>query len=99
MTENSIHMALNESMTAKKLAEVKKLIRNGADLTERNENLETPLHVAISQGFEDIAEILIKKLPVQMLNTICRSGLTPLYLVVSKNDFKTAQLLLRHGAM
>ena len=75
-----------------------KLIRNGANLSERNVNLETPLHVAISQGFEDVSEVLIKKLPVQMLNTICRSGLTPLYLAVSKNDFKTAQLLLKHGA-
>ena len=98
MTENSIHMALKESMMAKRMAEVKKLIRIGADLSERNEKLETPLHVAISQGFEDIAEILIKKLPVEMLNTICRSGLTPLYLAVWKNNFKIAQLLLKHGA-
>ena len=98
MTENSIHMALKESLMEKRMAEVKNLIRNGADLSERNENLATPLHVAISQGFEDVAEVLIKKLPVQMLNTICRSGLTPLYLAVSKNDFKTAQLLLQHGA-
>ena len=60
--------------------------------------LETPLHVAISQGFEDVAEFLIKKLPVQMLNTICRSGLTPLYMAVGKNDLKIAQLLLQHGA-
>ena len=98
MTENSIHMALKESMMAKRMAEVKKLIRNGADLSERNENLPTPLHVAISQGFEDIAEILIKKLTVKMLNTICGSGLTPLYLAVWRNDFKIVQLLLQHGA-
>ena len=98
MTENSIHMALKESMEAKRMAEVKQLIANGADLSERNENLETPLHVAISQDFEDVAEVLIKILPVQMLNTICGSGLTPLYLAVWKNDFKIVQLLLKHGA-
>ena len=91
-------MALKESMEAKRMAEVKQLIANGADLSERNENLETPLHVAISQDFEDVAEVLIKKLPVQMLNTICGSGLTPLYLAVWKNDFKIVQLLLKHGA-
>ena len=79
MIVNSIHLALKESLMAKRMAEVEKLIRSGAELSERNENLETPLHVAISQSFEDIAEILIKKVPVEMLNTICRSGLTPLY--------------------
>ena len=98
MTENSIHMALKESMMAKRMAEVKKIIRNGADLCERNENLETPLHVAISQGFEDVAEVLIKKLTVRMLNTICGSGLTPLYSAVWRNNFKIVQLLLKHGA-
>ena len=67
MTENSIHMALKESMEAKRMAEVKKLIKNGADFCERNEKLETPLHVAISQGFEVIAEIIIKKLSVHRL--------------------------------
>ena len=90
MTENSIHMALKESKMAKRMAEVEKLIRSGAELSERNENLETPLHVAISQGFEDVAEVLIKKLTVRMLNTICGSGLTPLYLAVWKNNFKIA---------
>ena len=98
MTENSIHMALKESTIAKVMAEVEKLIRSGAELSERNENLETPLHVAISQGFEDVAEVLIKKLTVKMLNTICGSGLTPLYLAVWRNDFKIVQLLLQHGA-
>ena len=98
MTESSIHMALKDSLMAKRMDEVKKLIRNGADLCERNENLETPLHVAIFRGFEDVSEVLIKKLPVEMLNTICRSGLTPLYLAVQKNSFKIAQILLKHGA-
>ena len=96
--DNSIHLVLKEPNSKKRLAKVKQLVKKGTDLTKRNENLETPLHVAISQGFEDVAEILIKKLPVEMLNTICRSGLTPLYLAVWKNDFKIAHLLLQHGA-
>ena len=96
--DNSIHSVLKELNQKKRLAKTKQLIKKGTDLCKRNENLETPLHVTISNGFEDIAEVIIKKLPVEMLNTICRSGLTPLYLAVSKNSFKIAQLLLKHGA-
>ena len=96
--DNSIHLVLKEPNLKKRLAKVKQLIKKGTDLTKRNENLETPLHVAISQGFEGVAEVLIKKLPVEMLNTICRSGLTPLYLAVQNNNFKIAQFLLKHGA-
>ena len=33
-----------------------------------------------------------------MLNTICGSGLTPLYLAVWKKNFNIIQLLLKHGA-
>ena len=65
---------------------------------ERNEHCETPLHVAISKGLEDITAELIPKMPMKMLNSCCGFGLTPLYLTVEKNKFKTAQLLLRTGA-
>ena len=97
-TSNSLHVALKEPFIEKKKLKVMEIIANGANLNERNEHLETPLHVAITQGLEDIAEVLIKKLPVETLNTICRSGFTPLYLAVWKNNFKIAQLLLKHGA-
>ena len=59
---------------------------------------ETPLHVAISQGLEDIAAELIPKMPMKMLNACCGSGLRPLYLAIQKNQFKMTQLLLKSGA-
>ena len=45
---NSIHLALKETTIESKKIKVKQLIANGADLSERNEHRETPLHVAIS---------------------------------------------------
>ena len=54
---NSIHRALKEEKKIK----VKQLIANGADIYECNDHLETPLHVAISQGMEDVAAELITK--------------------------------------
>ena len=63
MTEinNSIHLALKELSIKKKKIEVTQLIADGANLNELNEHLETPLHVAISQGMEDVAAELITK--------------------------------------
>ena len=100
MTENndSIQLALKETTIESKKIKVKQLIANGADLSERNEHLETPLHVAISKGLENVATELIPRMSVKMLNTFCSFGLTPLYLAIEKNQYKTAQLLLRNGA-
>ena len=95
---NSLHLALKEPSMEKRKNKVKQLIANGADLNERNKHRETPLHVAISQGLEDIAAELIPKMPVKFLNAICGFGLTPLYLAIEKNQFKIAQLLLKTGA-
>ena len=48
MNENSIslHLALKESSIEKKKNVLKQLIAIGANLNERNEHCETPLHVA-----------------------------------------------------
>ena len=68
MTENinSIQHALKEPSPKKKKIKVKHLIATGADLNERNEHRETSLHVAISQGLEDIAAELIPKILKQV---------------------------------
>ena len=100
MNDNSIslHLALKEPSIEKKKNVLKQLIAIGANLNERNEHCETPLHVAISKGLEDIAAELIPKMPMKMLNSCCGFGLTPLYLAVEKNQLKTAKLLLKNGA-
>ena len=100
MTENnnSIRLALKETTIESKKIKVKQLIANGADLSERNEHHKTPLHVAISQGLEDVAAELITRMSVKMLNTLDGFGLTPLYLAIEKNRFETAQLMLKAGA-
>ena len=58
---NSLHIALKKPFIEQKKFKVRQLIANGADLNKRNEHLETPLHVAISKGLEDIAAELITK--------------------------------------
>ena len=100
MTENnnSIRLALKETTIESKKIKVKQLIANGADLSESNEHHKTPLHVAISQGLEDVAAELITRMSVKMLNTLDGFGLTPLYLAIEKNRFETAQLMLKAGA-
>ena len=81
MNENSIslHLALKESSIEKKKNVLKQLIAIGANLNERNEHCETPLHVAISQGLEDVAAELITKMHKKRLNARSGAGLTPLY--------------------
>ena len=68
MTENinSIRHALKETSIERKKTKVRQLIADGADLNELNEHRETPLHVAISQGLEDIAAELIPKILKQV---------------------------------
>ena len=78
---NSLHLALKEPSIEKKKNNVKQLIADGADLNERNEHCETPLHVAISQGLEDVAAELITRMSVKMLNTLDGFGLTFLHLI------------------
>ena len=92
----SIHEALKEQDPSEKHRKVVELIKNGANVNESNKYFETPLHVAVSKGFEDIVEVLVKS--KAELDLRCPLGLTPLHLAIQNNQMNIAQILLDHGA-
>ena len=92
----SIHEALKEQDLSERQRKVVELIKKGANVNECNKYFETPLHVAVSKGFEDIVEVLVKSKPE--LDSRCSLGLTPLHLAIQNNQVNVAQVLLEHGA-
>ncbi|MCP4698132.1 MAG: hypothetical protein GY862_14960 [Gammaproteobacteria bacterium] len=85
-------------------ATVKLLLVNGADVDAKDEQGETPLHVAVRLGFADLAQSLLSKgATVDMLTKTSsgshNDGRTPLLLAArhSKNA-KIIEFLLRKGA-
>jgi len=75
------------------------LLEHGASIHVRNEDGQTPLHLASHQGFSGIVTLLLKfgaDVDAQDNDTM-----TPLLLVLESrrgDDIETAQLLLEHGA-
>ena len=92
----SIHEALKEYEPSERHRKVGELIKNGANVNECNKYFETPLHVAVSKGFEDIVKELAKS--KAELDSRCPLGLTPLHLAIQNNQINIAQVLLEHGA-
>ncbi|MBI5327091.1 MAG: ankyrin repeat domain-containing protein [Deltaproteobacteria bacterium] len=81
---------LHEAAKSGSLAEVERLIKEGADVNAKNESARTPLHMATSK---DIAELLIAKgADVHARNDIAG---TPLYQATSKD---ITELLIAKGA-
>ena len=85
---NSLHLALKEPSMEKRKNKVKQLIANGADLNERNEQFETPLHVAISLGLDEIAAELIPKM---------RLGCNYLHLAIRMDRPQIIELMIKFG--
>ena len=88
--------ALKEQDPSERQRKVDELIKSGANVNECTKYLITPLHVAVSKGFEDIVEVLVKS--KAELNLRCPLGLTPLHVAIQLNHVNVAQVLLENGA-
>jgi ankyrin repeat protein len=79
---------------------VKLLVTYGADteipVTTKDRHQYVPIHAASKNGFVEIAEILIQA--GANVNSKSSTGGTPLDFALQKNQSKTADLLIRHGA-
>ncbi len=72
------------------------LLDNGANPNFADKNKVTPLALAVTQGFTEGAEILVKK--GARLDVQNASGETPLISAVHKRDLGLVRLLLKSGA-
>ena len=72
------------------------LLKNGAEVNARDNNLWTPLHEAVSNSDLEIAALLLKQ--GANVNTEDINLWTPLHEAVSNSDLEIAALLLKQGA-
>jgi ankyrin repeat protein len=73
------------------------LVANGGNVNSRDENGDTPLHLAVRQGERVVAKHLIDQRAD--VNAVNRAGEAPLDLAIRRNDKDIIQLLERNGAV
>lgn len=84
------HLAANQL----EIAEL--LLESGADITVKNADGNTPLHLAAASGLDDVVELLLSKnAPVDIENN---TGEKPLMLTTIRDCDKAMELLLNAGA-
>ena len=94
--------SLHEAAKSGNLAEVERLIKEGADVNAKDKTGETPLHGAAETGRKDVVELLISK--GANVNAAAWSGFyagyqTPLHYAAAGGNIEIAKLLLSKGAV
>ena len=75
--------------------EVKKWLSKCTDIDEADDQQQSPLHVACSNGLTNIVKMLLKR--GASCNVLDAKGWTPLHCAASAWDFKICALLLKTG--
>ncbi len=88
--------SLNEAVRLNDIVLVKALIDAGADVNEKDEAGEAPLHIAIVEGYQDIATLLIEK--GAEVNIGDGRGLTPLHAAAWRGNRDAVVMLIASGA-
>ncbi|XP_074098348.1 uncharacterized protein LOC141527020 [Cotesia typhae] len=91
---------IKSATEAKILKVVKELLKNGSNINETESFMETPLHVAVRNGYDTIVKFLVENGASldPIISGSGEHGYTPLHLAVLNGDFHNAKLLLEAGA-
>ena len=73
------------------------LVASGGDINNRDENGDTPLHLAVRQGERVVAKHLIDQ--GADVNSVNQAGDAPLDLAIRRDDSDIMQILQRNGAV
>lgn len=76
---------------------LKLLLRHGSNVNSRDEDGNTPLHVAARTGFEGVVKLLLG-VPAISINAKGYCGLTPLHYAALNGHEAITRLLVTHGA-
>ncbi|KAI1705091.1 ankyrin repeats (3 copies) domain-containing protein [Ditylenchus destructor] len=88
--------ALHDAVRNGSMFDLKKALRNCADLNPKDENDQTPLHIAVSNGEMLLTNILIEARVD--LNAKDKNGDTPILIAVSKGEMLIAKKLIHAKA-
>jgi len=88
--------ALSQQLSAAHADIAALLVEQGADVSQRNNARQTPLHLAAEQGYNKIARMLIER--GADVNAVDSSGWTPLHRAVQRGNIRVMELLLEHRA-
>ena len=75
---------------------VQRFIEAGTNVDSRNEEQQTPLHVAASKGFEVLARVLLGY--GANINSIDEEHRTPIWLALENNHSQMVKMLTNRGA-
>ena len=87
---------LHDAVQSGSQADLKRLLRKGADIDAQNANGETPLHVAVLSNRRSIIKFLLKR--GADIDAQDNLGKTPLHAAVWKDKARIVLLLLKRGA-
>eukprot|EP00049_Salpingoeca_infusionum_P001300 m.47198 g.47198 ORF g.47198 m.47198 type:complete len:373 (-) comp10961_c1_seq3:92-1210(-) len=100
MAERDIFDKLEELRAApesRMLAQVKKLVRKGKDVNQRNAEGVALLHIAACNGFTTVARLLLQQKDID-LEVTDPEGNTPLHLAAMFQQYELALMLALRGA-
>ncbi|KQK18732.1 potassium channel KOR1 [Brachypodium distachyon] len=95
--EAELTLRVNSAAFYGDLHQLKGLIRAGADPKNTDYDGRSPLHLAASKGYEDVAQFLIHE--GADINLIDKFGNTPLLEAVKQGHDRVATLLFKKGAI
>ena len=75
---------------------VEEAIKNGTDVNVTFPNGDTPLHIAVKKGYEEMVKILLKKENIDV-NKANKKGNTPLHIALKKRLYYIANSLIAEG--
>ncbi|XP_072522853.1 poly [ADP-ribose] polymerase tankyrase-2-like isoform X2 [Salminus brasiliensis] len=92
--ESALHCATASSYSKRKqICEM--LLRKGANVNDKTEDLLTPLHLAAEKSHNDVIELLIKH--GAKVNTVDSQGQTPLHHAAQRGHLQSCRLLISAG--
>lgn len=94
--EAELALRVNNAAYYGDLQQLKNLVRAGADPNKKDYDGRSPLHLAASRGYEDIAQFLIQE--GVDINVADNFGNTPLLEAIKNGQEHVASLLVKEGA-
>jgi ankyrin repeat protein len=90
-----IDTELQEAVRSKNPERLKQAVGLGANIREKGENDETPLHRAAADGFIEAVNVILENDKTVDINAVTKTGQTPLHCAANNGHLAVAEALLK----